>query len=69
MLSWNNILFCSHYRPFPLLEFCLNLSGFPHAQYVQPYTGHTQSHPTAICTDTHLNDGKRHSALFHRVLI
>ena len=53
MLSWNNILFCSHYRPFPLSEFCLNLSGFPHAQYVQPHTGHTQSHPTAICTHTH----------------
>ena len=33
---------------------CLNLSGFPHAQYVQPHTGHTQSHPTAICTHTHL---------------
>ena len=32
---------------------CLNLSGFPHAQYVQPHTGHTQSHPTAICTHTH----------------
>ena len=27
---------------------------FPHAQYVQPHTGHTQSHPTAICTHTHL---------------
>ena len=25
---------------------------FPHAQYVQPHTGHTQSHPTAICTHT-----------------
>ena len=32
---------------------CLNLSGFPHAQYVQPHTGHTQSHPTAICTHPH----------------